>query len=177
EVGIGGIALGLVMLRWGILPTLVWHYSVDALYTALLLLRSHNPYFILSGAASVGIVLLPLAAAGIAYLRAKGFEPEAGLTNEAEGTCVRAVEEEAPGKPTVQIAYVRWSTRRWVTVAVLLACLIGFLLLPLPRLRDSEFRTTALKARAAADAFLLERGLDPQRFRAVTVVEDEFSRP
>src|SRR5262249_4130725 len=52
EVGIGGIALGLVMLRWGILPTLVWHYSVDALYTALLLLRSHTPYFILSGAAS-----------------------------------------------------------------------------------------------------------------------------
>src|SRR5262249_42064346 len=125
----------------------------------------------------VGIVLLPLAAAGIAYLRAKGFEPEAGLTNEAEGTCVRAVEEEAPGKPTVQIAYVRWSTRRWVTVAVLLACLIRFLLLPLPRLRDSEFRTTGWKARAAADAFLLERGLDPQRFRAVTVVEDEFSRP
>ena len=34
EVGIGGVALGLIMLRWGILPTLVWHYSVDAMYTA-----------------------------------------------------------------------------------------------------------------------------------------------
>ncbi len=177
EVGIGGVALGLVMLRWGILPALVWHYSVDALYTALLLFRSHNPYFILSGAASVGIVLLPLAVAGIASLRRKGFEPESGITNEAEGTRVPAVEEEVPSKPAVEIAYTSWSTRRRATVAVLLACSIGFLLLPLPRLRDSEFRMTASKARAAADAFLLERSLDPQRFRSVTVVQDEFSRP
>ena len=63
EVGIGGVALGLVMLRWGILPTLVWHYSVDAGYTAMLLVRSHNLYFRLSGAASAGIVVLPLVAA------------------------------------------------------------------------------------------------------------------
>ena len=54
EVGIGGVALGVILLRWGILPCLVWHYSVDALYTALLLMRSHNPYFILSGAAERG---------------------------------------------------------------------------------------------------------------------------
>jgi len=37
EVGIGGVALGIIMLRWGILPTLVWHYSVDAMYSAMLL--------------------------------------------------------------------------------------------------------------------------------------------
>ena len=54
EVGIGGVALGLIMLRWGILPTLIWHYSVDAMYSAMLLLRSHSLYFKLSGAASGG---------------------------------------------------------------------------------------------------------------------------
>ena len=60
EVGIGGVALGLIMLRWGILPTLVWHYSVDAMYSAMLLLRSHSLYFRLSGAASAGIIVLPV---------------------------------------------------------------------------------------------------------------------
>src|SRR5262249_16958015 len=58
EVGIGGVALGLVMLRWGILPTLVWHYSVDAMYSAMLLLRSESLYLRLSGAISAGVILL-----------------------------------------------------------------------------------------------------------------------
>jgi len=85
EVGIGGVALGFVMLRWGILPTLVWHYSLDAGYTALLLVRSHNLYFRLSGAASAGIVVLPLLVALVAYWWRGGFEPEGGLLNADEG--------------------------------------------------------------------------------------------
>src|SRR5439155_22418750 len=63
EVGIGGVALGIIMLRWGILPTLVWHYSVDAMYSAMLLVRSPNPYLKFSGAVSAGFVLLPVLAA------------------------------------------------------------------------------------------------------------------
>ena len=81
EVGIGGVVLGAIMLRWGILPTLVWHYSMDAMYSALLLLRSQSLYFKLSGAASAGIMVLPVLIALVAYLRRGGFEPEAGLTN------------------------------------------------------------------------------------------------
>ena len=96
EVGIGGVALGLVMLRWGILPTLVWHYSVDAVYTALLLVRSHNLYFRLSGAASAGIVVLPLLVALVAYWWRGGFEPESGLLNADESA---AAEEPAEAEP------------------------------------------------------------------------------
>ena len=93
EVGIGGVALGLIMLRWGILPTLVWHYSMDAMYSALLLVRSHSLYFRLSGAASAGIVVLPLVVALVAYWWRGGFQPEAGLLNADE----RAAAEEAGG--------------------------------------------------------------------------------
>src|SRR3954469_2525340 len=81
EVGIGGGALGIIMLRWGILPTLVWHYSVDAMYSAMLLLRSQSLYFRLSGAASAGIILLPIFIALVAYWRRGGFETEEGLLN------------------------------------------------------------------------------------------------
>ncbi len=81
EVGIGGVALGLIMLRWGILPTLVWHYSVDAMYSAMLLLRSHSLYFRLSGAAAAGIIVLPIVVALVAYWRRGGFEPVEGLLN------------------------------------------------------------------------------------------------
>ena len=60
EVGIGGVALGIIMLRFGILPTLVWHYSVDAMYSAMLLLRSQSLYFKLSGFGAAGIMVLPV---------------------------------------------------------------------------------------------------------------------
>ena len=36
EVGIIGVVAGLVLLRWGIVATLIWHYTVDALLVGLL---------------------------------------------------------------------------------------------------------------------------------------------
>ena len=81
EVGIGGVALGIIMLRFGILPTLVWHYSVDAMYSAMLMMRSESLYYKLSGVGAAGIMLLPVAIALVAYWRGGGFEPETGLLN------------------------------------------------------------------------------------------------
>ncbi|MGH9431921.1 MAG: CPBP family intramembrane glutamic endopeptidase, partial [Terriglobia bacterium] len=85
EVGVGGIITGLIMLRFGILATLVWHYSVDALYTAFLLLRSPNHYLMISGGLCAGIMLIPLMVALIAYWRTGTFRDESGLTNAREG--------------------------------------------------------------------------------------------
>ncbi|HEY4974734.1 MAG TPA: CPBP family intramembrane glutamic endopeptidase, partial [Steroidobacteraceae bacterium] len=84
EVGIGGVALGIIMLRFGILPTLVWHYSVDAMYSAMLLVRSESLYFKLSGLGAAGIMVLPVAIALVAYWRQGGFAPETGLLNRED---------------------------------------------------------------------------------------------
>jgi len=37
------------MLRWGIIATLIWHYTVDASLVGLLLIRSNSLYFKISG--------------------------------------------------------------------------------------------------------------------------------
>ena len=164
EVGIGGVALGVIMLRWGILPVLVWHYSVDALYTALLLMRSHNLYFVLSGAAGAALMALPLAVACVLYLRHGGFAPEEGLTNADEGTAEAVPAREQAAAPGVE--YVPWpARRRWAALAVAAA---GFLLLIIPVERfggEPRFALTADGARAAADAFLRGRGAAPEHFR------------
>src|SRR6476661_4896561 len=81
EVGMAGILMGILLIRYGALPLLVWHFTVDATYTALLLLRSGNAYYVLSGAIAAGILLLPLTAAVVLYFRKGGFAPENGLTN------------------------------------------------------------------------------------------------
>ncbi len=43
-MGLIGIVAGLVMLRWGILATLTWHYTVDAFLTGLSLMRAGDLY-------------------------------------------------------------------------------------------------------------------------------------
>ena len=168
EVGIGGVALGIIMLRWGILPTLVWHYSVDAMYSAMLLLRSPSLYFKLSGAACAGVIVLPVVAALIAYRVRGGFEPDQGLHNADEPGPVEipaAPATDSAARPAYQAlaARVRLAAIALFTIG-LLACLI-----PVERFADfPRYNLTAEQARAPADAFLREQGLEPAAFHHVT---------
>ena len=170
EVGIGGVALGLIMLRWGILPTLVWHYSVDAMYTALLLLRSHHPYFVFSGAASAGIMVLPVVVAGIAYLRRGGFVPELARAPDVP-TEPTAPGPEPPAAPAESLPYAAWSTRR--RLAAVLVLVAGGVTIATVRVDEfggePRFALGPTRARAAAGQFARTQGFDPQGYRAVAI--------
>ena len=178
EVGIGGVALGLIMLRWGILPTLVWHYSVDAMYTALLLLRSHHPYFVFSGAASAGIMVLPVVVAGIAYLRRGGFVPEPARAPDvpAEPT---APGPEPPAAPAESLPYAAWSARRRVAAALVLVA--GGVAIATVRVDEfggePRFALGPTRARAAAEQFARTQGFDPRGYRAVAIPVTNWDDP
>jgi membrane protease YdiL (CAAX protease family) len=83
EVGMIGIVVGLVMLRWGIWATLTWHYTVDAFLISTSLLRSHGAYLRVSGAIVGGGALIPLAVAAVSYISRGGFVADASLLNSA----------------------------------------------------------------------------------------------
>jgi membrane protease YdiL (CAAX protease family) len=140
EVGIAGVIIGVVMLKWGILATLVWHYTVDALYTAFLLFRSHNPYLVLTAAVAVGIMVIPLLWAFLAYLRKGSFLPEQGALNADEGTVAdEHVEAPAPEIKAVEApttTYHRLPSRgRWIGAGVLAAGIIA-VLIPVEHIGD-----------------------------------------
>ena len=169
EVGIGGVALGLIMLRWGILPTLIWHYSVDAMYSAMLLLRSHNLYFRLSGAASAGLVALPVVLALAAYLVRGGFEPGTGLLNADEKGPAPQPENVSHEPAAATIGYLPLGPRRRLAAAAVAVVCLLTLLVHTSHFGDSPaYKLPSGQARAAADAFLRERGLSPGAFQAVT---------
>jgi membrane protease YdiL (CAAX protease family) len=173
EVGIGGVALGLVMMRWGILPTLVWHYSVDAMYSAMLLVRSHNLYYRLSGVASAGILVVPILAALFFYWRRGGFEPEAGLLNADEPAAPPPEEAAvaAASDGTAAASPYRPLGMR-PRMAALAAFVVGVAIwrVPVPRFGESPgYRLTQAQARAASDAWLRAQSLDPAAFRVVTI--------
>jgi membrane protease YdiL (CAAX protease family) len=82
EVGLAGIVAGVLMDRFGLLPLLIWHYTIDAVYTATLLFASGNTYYIVSAAIASLLFVIPLVASVALYVRNKGFVPDHDLSNE-----------------------------------------------------------------------------------------------
>jgi membrane protease YdiL (CAAX protease family) len=81
EVGCAGVLIGFLLYRFGLLPLLIWHYTVDALYTALLLLRSGNRYYVISSGLASLVFAVPMLIAIVLYIRNRGFIADGDLSN------------------------------------------------------------------------------------------------
>lgn len=170
EVGVGGIIIGFVMLRFGVIATLIWHYSVDALYTAFLLLRSPNHYLMASGALTAGIMLVPLIIALAAYWRTRTFADESELTNAAQGV-VRAPREAPAVEVETTLAYRGLSRGRVLLAAGLIVLSVAIALIPSHRFGDDvKVRVTRAEALAATDRFLSAHGVPPGQYQSVAAL-------
>jgi membrane protease YdiL (CAAX protease family) len=171
EVGLIGIVAGIVMLRWGILSTLIWHYTVDAVLVGFLLIRSDNLYFKISGLVVGAAVVAPLAFAGISYLLRRGFETDESLLNRAG-----PIPDVSLAPPAAAEAAAT-SSRRYdalsaTALGILATCFIvgGFVAWKLnPDSVDDALKLSisARDAQRIADETLRARGLQPDSFRTV----------
>jgi membrane protease YdiL (CAAX protease family) len=173
EVGFAGVLIGVVFLREGMLPLLVWHFTVDAVYTALLLVRSTNPYIAVSGAASALVLLLPMAVALVLYVRHGGFAPDGDLSNAAVGTAAALPRAAEPAplacKPPRALDPARLAFAVGLGLAVLFLARTV-----LPRATpwdDVDVRVDRTGAKAAADAFVKAAGDDPAAYLAAVTHE------
>ncbi len=191
EIGLIGIVAGLVMLRWGIWATLIWHYTVDAFLISTSLLRSHGAYLRLSGAVVGGAALIPLAIAAISYISRGGFEADEALLNRARPIggpahqptsseiAPSASETAAPAAaPDISAgrAYAAMSTR---AMAILIGCgVLGVALLAGVK-REAigdfvRFQTDAREATRRADEDLRRIKADPATFHHATTLTYTF---
>src|SRR5437660_8731113 len=124
EVGIIGVVAGIVMLRWGIVATLIWHYTVDASLVGLLLIRSNSLYFKISGVVVGAAALAPLAFACISYWTRGGFEIGEDLLNRTAPVpeSVLVTEHEAA---TSEAKPSRYAALAPGMIAFLAVCLLG----------------------------------------------------
>ena len=190
EVGLAGIAVGYVMIRWGLLPALVWHYTIDALYTAMILLRSSNSYFVVSAGVSVGIMLVPFAVALVLYIRHRFFVDPEPLLNRSESPPLDEAEQEAPAgeaapaqeaeavsAPEPASAYTALSWRRLLLSTAVVAAAAGIFLIDYDKpLKETAFAVTAQEAEDAAKAYLEGRGVDLEGYRVVVTGSSAASR-
>jgi membrane protease YdiL (CAAX protease family) len=169
EVGIIGIVAGIVMLNWGILATLIWHYTVDASLVGLLLVRSNSMYFKISGVIVGAAALAPLIFSGVAYLRRGYFAPVDDLLNRAApapdiSVVDEVAEDLAPsGKARVYDALTPG------LIGALAACLVigGLLAWRVKQPAIGDYLKVSVTARTAltdADEVLRHRGIDPKSY-------------
>jgi hypothetical protein len=180
EVGTAGVLIGFLMLRFGVVPLLIWHFTVDAIYTALLLLRSGNTYYVVSGAIASGILLLPLLISGVLALRRGGFLPSTGLSNGDVGFVPAAPTAAVPDAAIPEVRPLPRRARGVLTAAAVIL-LATFLVPggddPVP-VEDATGRERALRI---AESFLRANGADPAAWRHVVYQgtgfpEDEATR-
>jgi membrane protease YdiL (CAAX protease family) len=169
EVGLVGILAGVVMLRWGILATLIWHYTVDASLVGMLLIRSDNLYFKISGIVVGLAAVAPLAWSGISYLARGTFEAVDDLMNGAEPVGEISLERRPAATETALTAR-RYDPLAAGTIGFLALCVVlgGVLAVAIHREKIGDYLHLAVNNRmvaSRADAVMLEHGLDPKSFR------------
>jgi membrane protease YdiL (CAAX protease family) len=151
EVGCAGVLIGFLMMRFGILPLLIWHYTVDALYTAMLLLRSGNRYYVISGGLASLVFAIPMLLSIGLYVRNKGFVPDADLSNDT--LPIKPVPERPPEpeRPSSTFAPMPVTRGKLVTCVVLVVLAAGALALNLPSIDDAvDYRITKEQAKVIA---------------------------
>jgi hypothetical protein len=176
EIGIIGIVAGMVMLRWGILATLIWHYTVDASLVGLLLIRSNSLYFKISGVVVGAAALAPLAFACISYLTRGRFEADEDLLNRSKSAPEIDLRSE-PAAATPELRSSGYDALASGMIAFLAVCLLagGALAWRLKPPSIGEYlklSVNARTARARADEIVRQRGLDPNSYYHATVFVD-----
>ncbi|MEA2338863.1 MAG: hypothetical protein QOE82_2870 [Thermoanaerobaculia bacterium] len=151
EVGCAGVLIGFLMMRFGIVPLLIWHYTVDALYTAMLLLRSGNNYYIVSGGLASLVFAIPMVISIALYVRNKGFVPDDDLSNETipiKPVPERAAEPERPAFTFPRMPITRGNLLACLVLVVLAAGAIAY---NLPSIDDAvDYRITNEQAKRVA---------------------------
>ena len=176
EIGLVGIVAGIVMLRWGIVATLIWHYTVDASLVGLLLMRSNSLYFKVSGAVVAAAALAPLGFACLSYLSRGGFETDEDLLNRA-APAPQIDSSAEPAAATAASRSIRYEALGSAMIAVLAVCAVvgGGLAWRLKPRAIGDYLKLSVNARSAqarADEILRQRHLDANSYLRVTTLAE-----
>ncbi len=158
EVGLIGVAAGFMMLRFGILSTLVWHYTVDAVLIGSNLFSATSWFFRLNGGILALFVLAPVLVSVVLYRRNRGFVE---LEELAETAAPPA--ETPPPEPLAPAPVPIWRPQYLYAAAVVVGLLAIFLG---PHIYGSWITIQLNRTEAAAIA---SRNIpDPAQWRAVS---------
>jgi membrane protease YdiL (CAAX protease family) len=174
-----GVLLGYAFLRYGILCPLIAHYAFDALLLSLFLFQSSRLYFQVSGVVVVGLMLIPLLPALIAWRRGYLIDDplllnrtvSQGLAITAEAAPIPSpgpAEPAAAPEPAPVAAEAAPLSRRTLLAVWGCAAAGALLMAAAPVERFLDFLDVTIDHRQAiriAETYLQERGIETEAFR------------
>lgn len=176
EIGLVGIVAGMVMLRWGILATLIWHYTVDASLVGLFLIRSNSFYFKISGVIVAAAALAPFLFSAVSYLSRGKFEEDAALLNAAEPVPEIRFSSRADTAPAAvesrQYQPLSPALLGFLVLCLLVGGLLAWRLKPRTIGEDLKLSVDARSARARGDEVIRQHGLDANSYYQATLFVD-----
>ncbi|HEX8872150.1 MAG TPA: hypothetical protein VF758_05255, partial [Candidatus Acidoferrum sp.] len=178
EVGIIGLVAGVVMLRWGILATLIWHYTVDASLVGMLLIRSDNLYFKISGVIVGLAALAPIAFSGVLYLARGRFEEVDDLLNAAAPAQIHLAQQTIADEAVETRKRYDPLTVGTIGFLAFAALAGGLVAWRVKSEHIGDYLRQAIDGKSAivrADAAMREHGLDPNSFRKAAQFVDTTS--
>ena len=173
EVGLIGIAAGIVMLHWGILATLIWHYTVDASLVGLLLVRSNSLYFRISGVVVGLAVLIPFGIGVFSRVRRGAFEEDDDLLNQVpDPEEARSEKEPVPAIEAAPTGPLSKGILGLLSVCVVLG---GLAALKIKSVHLGDYLKLSVNAKEATEQsreILKQRGVDPRNYNSATTFVD-----
>lgn len=187
EISVVGIVLGIVFLRYGIVATIISHYTFNAVIAGTLLVKQENLYLKISGLIVMALMLLPILPAVISSFR-KSEPDEEPIEEEPvsaipvplpESESVPETEPEpAPvpvGPPPIYDVISPGGLQRRALVAVaafiiLMLCTPGFVI-------DTDFPQTVSKGKALeiARKQMRDLGVDTRGYMSYAIFGGDSS--
>lgn len=166
EVSIMGIIFSIIMTKLNPFPLMVTHYSLNAVLTALILIKSGHPYFLLSGIIVAGITIFPIVWGLIFYSKNKGFVKEEELTNEKVG--IRRREEKYIEEKKIIPPYLpSLSLRKIILPTIVLIVLAGVFLNQNKRTKFIKYLLPKKEIEKIAEKWMKERKVKVEEYEKV----------
>ncbi len=173
EVGLIGVIAGFVMLRFGILATLLWHFVMDSIFIGLFMFESGQTSLLITGIFLCAFLLVPLAVVTIGRLRRGGFAPSDGYLNR---DFIAPLKEtsigEAKGKRLVQLPAFSTPTRIIAVLVTLFSTALVYGIQSTELGSQTDLRVSIQQVTASADSALKKMGGEPSGFQRATWFEN-----
>jgi len=165
EVGFFGILIGLIFLRINVTALLIWHYTVDAVYSALLLIRLGSRSNAILAGLCASIALLPFLYSLISYLRRGKFEQPDDLTYQhVTLTALTPPPQVSPTGETIRQYVGLPSPKRLKLVGLTVIIWLLAIFVPVKRPPQQQYHLSRAEALTIGRDFIAERQIAAQEW-------------